>query len=1059
MTTERLQFHIKAHKSWTLSWNDWQDRSGLETLDAAFIDWLSCQDIALVDALNTYRSTPVDRTAQSRYLMLLAPLVEQFIVEGFKLGTAYQALLTRCAQSTDKAKARMALTRALKLPAEAPSDRDAELWKTICASDDPIQSALAIWMDGTEAARASLLRALRPEVHKPEWAYFQGPKRIIWDALVPLHKEGPVQSYPDPQPRNPSFAWSDQPYGMDAAQHEAQYCVYCHKTQGDYCSIGFLNKKHEPELGVRQNPLGTSLDGCPLNQHISEMNLLRAQGNILAALLVIMVENPLCCLTGQRICNDCSSACIYQKQSPVDIPNVETQTLRDILSLDWGIEWYLLFLAWNPLHPQPLPKAKHHRQMAVFGLGPAGIASAYYLWREGMAVACFDGLALSSPPSTWIREPIRHLKDWWEPLEQRTQKGFGGVAEYGITARWDKNFLSLPWLAFARFGIRCEGGVRLGGTLLLEDLWPMGFEHAVLALGAGLPQALSVPNSFGSGIRAANDFLMTLHMQGGNALNPQTLIDVRLPAVVIGGGLTAVDAATELQAYYIHLVTHVKALVDQLGGIDALIAHGWTHDTETLTQWYEHGARLASGADPMSLIAALGGVSILYRRSLQEAPCYRANAHELECAMKEGIRFIEHHESKAFVLDASQHVSGIRTQHSKHHTELYLPARTVLIAIGSQPNVAYEYEHAGTFKKEGAYYASASGSALDPTRSYKHQPIDMMTSYHHGRHRAFYVGDLHPSFHGSVVRALASAKRAIPQVLKALELPPLSAPPMPELRPKVVSVTRCAQELYHLKLWAPRHTAHIQAGHLFRLQSQTIPLEEATPVRVFDWDTHHLELFLRADTPAAQSLCQLEAGSPIAIMGPTGVRMRMDDRSEHTWVISDAHGLPEAICLVHHLDRQGIQVSWAYEASEEEHRWIQSRWGHIPHIQFTETSLHRLSEADFEWQTVRRVLIQGKASLLKSIGRLKSQQAFPAALQATRWMGSVLGPMQCMLKGVCASCWQWQVDPKTGKRSKAVFACSWQDQPLELIDIEHLALRQENHSSLHTLLMLSRHHS
>ena len=50
--------------------------------------------------------------------------------------------------------------------------------------------------------------------------------------------------------------------------------------------------------------------------------------------------------------------------------------------------------------------------------------------------------------------------------------------------------------------------------------------------------------------------------------------------------------------------------------------------------------------------------------------------------------------------------------------------------------------------------------------------------------------------------------------------------------------------------------------------------------------------------------------------------------------------------------------------------------------------------------------------------------------------------MQCMLKGVCAQCLQWQIDPKTGSRTKAVYACSWQDQPLEIIALDHLSERE-----------------
>jgi len=66
----------------------------------------------------------------------------------------------------------------------------------------------------------------------------------------------------------------------------------------------------------------------------------------------------------------------------------------------------------------------------------------------------------------------------------------------------------------------------------------------------------------------------------------------------------------------------------------------------------------------------------------------------------------------------------------------------------------------------------------------------------------------------------------------------------------------------------------------------------------------------------------------------------------------------------------------------------------------------------------------------------------------------VAGPMQCMLKGVCAQCLQWQIDPETGQRTKAVYACSWQEQPLEIIAIDHMAIRHDN--SHHVVQPLNR---
>ena len=91
--------------------------------------------------------------------------------------------------------------------------------------------------------------------------------------------------------------------------------------------------------------------------------------------------------------------------------------------------------------------------------------------------------------------------------------GFGGVAEYGITVRWDKNFLKLIRLLLERreeFAL--FGGVRFGGTLTADDAFAMGFDHVALAAGAGRPTVLDLPNGLARGVRAASDFLMALQL-------------------------------------------------------------------------------------------------------------------------------------------------------------------------------------------------------------------------------------------------------------------------------------------------------------------------------------------------------------------------------------------------------------------------------------------------------------------------------------------------------------------------------------------------------------------
>ena len=75
------------------------------------------------------------------------------------------------------------------------------------------------------------------------------------------------------------------------------------------------------------------MTGCPVEEKISEMNWLMSEGHALGALATACVNNPMLAGTGHRICNDCMKACVYQKQEPVDIPQIESQSLKEVLNL------------------------------------------------------------------------------------------------------------------------------------------------------------------------------------------------------------------------------------------------------------------------------------------------------------------------------------------------------------------------------------------------------------------------------------------------------------------------------------------------------------------------------------------------------------------------------------------------------------------------------------------------------------------------------------------------------------------------------------------------------
>ena len=79
-------------------------------------------------------------------------------------------------------------------------------------------------------------------------------------------------------------------------------------------------------------------------------------------------------------------------------------------------------------------------------------------------------------------------------------------------------------------------------------------------------------------MRQASDFLMALQLTGAAKTDSVANLQVRLPVVVIGGGLTAIDTATESLAYYAvqveKFLARYETLVAERG--EEAVRAGWT---------------------------------------------------------------------------------------------------------------------------------------------------------------------------------------------------------------------------------------------------------------------------------------------------------------------------------------------------------------------------------------------------------------------------------------------------------------------------------------------------
>jgi NADPH-dependent glutamate synthase beta subunit-like oxidoreductase/NAD(P)H-flavin reductase len=960
------------------------------------------------------------------------------------------------------------------------------------------------------------------------WVSFHFPKKLDYKNLVPLQPVpndpvGRFEGPPDTYHRRDGFKLTDPRMSPRQVLDEVHYCVYCHEQEGDFCSKGFPEKKSDPNSAFKINPLGDVLTGCPLEEKISEMHTLKKVGHTIAALAMIMVDNPMCPVTGHRICNDCMKGCIYQKQEPVNIPQTETGILTDVLKLPWGVEIYDLFTRWNPLRKtQWVAKPYNGLKILVMGMGPAGFSLAHHLLMEGFAVVGVDGLKIEPLPEHYITKPIYHYTDIKEQLDTRVMAGFGGVAEYGITVRWDKNFLKLIYISLMRRPyFQVFGGVRFGGTIEVEDVWKLGFAHLAVAVGAGLPKELNIPGSLAPGMRQANDFLMALQLTGAAKENSLANLQVRLPAVVIGGGLTGIDTATEVQAYYITQVEKTlqryETLVQHLG--EARIRQQFDeYSFEILNEFLTHGhavraerQRAAQSKELPNFIPLLrqwGGVTIAYRRLISESPAYKRNHEEIGKALEEGIFYAEGLEPVATRLDKHGHVEALvckaRVLDEKNNwilsdEEDVLPAKSIFVATGARPNIAYEYEHRGTFLRDGNEYRSytdVDGELIyvPPDGHVKTQQFGAFTSYEKDNYRVTFLGDTHPVFHGNVVKAIASAKRTYPKIVTVMGAAATAIGDVKEYEnfakqmnywfsSKVTKIHRHSPSVVEIKIQAPLAAKNFHPGQFYRLQNFETSALQINGTRLqteaiallgagADQDKGELTLMVLEAGASTRLVALFPEGQSISLMGPTGARTKIPQDKETVLIMGGrlsvayirgvgpalrAAGNPvlyiagfqtadELYCQAE-LEQSADKIVWITHAGEPiKPRRPQdcSATGELMSVvlQYARGELETFAGGpEIPLQQIDRVLVVGPQRLSRVVREASTSFLKELLAKNPPIFTSVHGPMQCMLKGVCAQCLQWQIDPQTGKRTKAVFTCSWQEQPLNMVDLDNLEER------------------
>ncbi len=253
---------------------------------------------------------------------------------------------------------------------------------------------------------------------------------------------------------------------------------------------------------------------CPT--HIDVPSFIRriAEDNLRGAARTILEPNPLGGMCA-RVCpteNLCEAVCVRTTQcgTPVAIGRLQRYAVDALMESD---------------RPQIFTRAPETaKRVAVVGAGPAGLACAHILARLGHSVTIFD----ARPKA-------------------------GGLNEYGLASYKTPDQYAqaeVQWL-LSIGGISVQNNWKLASAAQLETL-RKDFDAVFLGMGLSAAHGLGVPGEGLTGVRDAVDFIAELRQCADLSTLP-----VGRRVVVIGGGMTAVDAAVQarlLGAESVHIV-------------------------------------------------------------------------------------------------------------------------------------------------------------------------------------------------------------------------------------------------------------------------------------------------------------------------------------------------------------------------------------------------------------------------------------------------------------------------------------------------------------------------